>query len=500
MQKHGNSGVEVSIREELPKVTNRTGDTKPDDVGKLNVLVVIANYGTKNDPYLRRLLAEYASMTHKVRCVVLTSVPKTLGGNVEVVVHRPRGNPWTFPFAHKKILANRINDYDLFIYSEDDTLITEKNIDAFLKATAVLREDEIAGFIRSEQGTDGTRYFSTVHGHFHWDPASVVTRGSYTFAHFTNDHSAAYVLTRDQLRRAIRSGGFLVAPHQEAYDLLVSAATDPYTQCRMKKLICITQLEHFVLPHLANRYVGKLGLQDREFFRQISALEAIHSNSRPSKALLERTTVVAQGRWAKRYYEPVRQDLMELIPQGAGRILSYGCGWGEMEAELERKGTKVTSVPLDSVIGACAEARGLQVVYVGSHNKLARIVDDRFDCILITDMLHLVREPQHLLTDLATVMAPRGTVIASVPNLQQLSVLWRRISRRPGYKNLGCFEHSGLHTTSHKIIGKWFEAAGLRIRRTVAVIPPRAARIYHALGRLSESWLASEYLVAAAKD
>src|ERR1700746_209290 len=133
---------------------------------KMRILVTIANFGTKNDPYLRQLLTEYASMAHKVHVVVLTNVPKRLGDDIEVVVMAPHGNPRTFPFAHKRILADRLNDYDLFIYSEDDTLITERNIDAFLRVTAVLPKDEIAGFVRSEKGPDGTTYFCTVHNHF----------------------------------------------------------------------------------------------------------------------------------------------------------------------------------------------------------------------------------------------------------------------------------------------------------------------------------------------
>ncbi len=225
----------------------------------MKILVTIANFGTKNDQYLRRLLDEYASMSHEVHTVVLTNVPKSLGDGVEVVVETPQGDPWTFPFAHKKILADRLGDYDIFIYSEDDTLITERNISAFLEVTKVLAVNEIAGFIRSEKSPDGTTYFSTVHNHFHWDPESIVSRGPYTLAFFTNEHSASYILTREQLKRAIKSGGFLTGPHQEKYDLLVSAATDPYTQCNFKKLICISQIEDFVLPHLPSKYIGKLG-------------------------------------------------------------------------------------------------------------------------------------------------------------------------------------------------------------------------------------------------
>ncbi len=41
-----------------------------------------------------------------------------------------------------------------------------------------------------------------------------------TYAQFTNAHSACYILTRDQLRRAIASGGFMTEPYAGEYDML----------------------------------------------------------------------------------------------------------------------------------------------------------------------------------------------------------------------------------------------------------------------------------------
>ena len=90
----------------------------------MKVLVVIANYGTSNDIYLHRLLEEYRTMPYDVDIVVLSNVPKALGTDVELVLTPPPKDPHAFPFAHKKILAERMPHYDLFIYSEDDTLIT----------------------------------------------------------------------------------------------------------------------------------------------------------------------------------------------------------------------------------------------------------------------------------------------------------------------------------------------------------------------------------------
>ncbi|MEO7145080.1 MAG: class I SAM-dependent methyltransferase [Bryobacteraceae bacterium] len=460
----------------------------------MKILAVIVNYGSKNDRYLRRLIDEYRTMSHNMHIVVLSNVPKTLDG-VEVVVETPRGDPLSFPFAHKKILAERLDSYDLFIYSEDDTLITQKNVDAFVRVSRALPGGEIAGFLRSEQGADGTRYISTVHGHFHWAPHSVVSRGEYTFAHFTNEHSAAYILSHAQLARAIHSGGFLVKPHGNRYGLQETAATDPYTKCGFKKMICISGIDDFILPHLPNKYVGKLGLPAPEFRRQLQALGSIQNHTRPRTILLNNETKVGLARWSKSYYEPSSSEVLNLIPAGARRVLSYGCGWGAMEEELMRRGMRVTAVALDSVVGICAEARGVEVIYGDAESALSRLSAERFDCIVLSNVLHLMPAPEQFLSALARLLNPGGAVVATVPNLAQLPVRWLRVRRDPAFMNLGSYELTGTHVTSYKKVREWFHRAGLRVPTIVPVIPRRAQWVRRFTGFLFDGLLAAEFSV-----
>ena len=107
----------------------------------MRILVAIANYGSKNLEFLDAVIREYRSMPHDVNIVVLSNIPKDLGSDVEVIIGLPTKDPWSLPFGHKKIFAERLGQYDLFIYSEDDILITQKNIESFLRQTKALPED-----------------------------------------------------------------------------------------------------------------------------------------------------------------------------------------------------------------------------------------------------------------------------------------------------------------------------------------------------------------------
>ena len=146
--------------------------------------------------------------------------------------------------------------------------VSATNIQAFLRITEALEPNEIAGYLRYELDPSGTAILTDVHGAFHWRPESVRRRGEYVIAEFTNEHAGFYILTRAQLQQAIASGGFLREPYEGRHGLPETAATDPYTSCGLRKVICISALDDFLLHHMSNLYVVRhgvsaRGLQDR---------------------------------------------------------------------------------------------------------------------------------------------------------------------------------------------------------------------------------------------
>jgi len=463
----------------------------------MKILVAIASHGHRNDAYLQQLIVEYASMPYDVHVVVVSNEPRELGPDVEVVVGAPTANPWSLPFAHKPIFAERLEQHDLFIYSEDDTLITQDHIEAFLWSSSVLEPDEIAGFLRSERGPDGTLYYSTIHNHYHWDVNSVRWRGGETFAHFTNEHGACYLMTRAQLRRAIASGGFNVPPHEGKYDLLVSAATDPYTQCGFRKLVCISQLPRFTCQHLTNRYIGRTGISAQLLAPQLAALMETEPGSSEAGGAMRVEPRLPSARWIKSYYEPCRDDLIALLPDTVSSVLSIGCGWGRTEQALLERGIAVTAVPLDRVIGRVAAGHGVRVLPCGLQAAPAALAGEQFDALLISGLIHLVDDPVALLSSYRQLLRPDGLAIASFPNLEHASVRWRRWTRTPALEHLGDAERSGIHITSPGLVRRWLDSAGYAMTQLEPQVSGRWRRYHRAtLGLLDGLW-AGDYAVVA---
>jgi 2-polyprenyl-3-methyl-5-hydroxy-6-metoxy-1,4-benzoquinol methylase len=456
--------------------------------------VGIANFGHGNAQHLQRVIREYHDMPWHVDIVVFSNIPKDLGPRVEVIVGLPSKDPWSLPFAHQPVFAARADQYDLFIYSEDDTLITRRNIEAFLSMTAELEPNEIAGFLRTEQSEQFDLWFPDVHGYFRWHPESVRTRGPFTCAFFSNEHAACYMLTRQQLHRAIKSGGYLVPPHEGLYDMLVSAATDVYTQCGFEKLVSVSHLEDFCVPHLSNKYVGKMGLDGKCFKQQIAALTGPEFRARTVRWVTTETRM-ERGHWSKDLYAPANSEAIAAVPEDAKEILSIGCDLGLTERTLVQRGARVTGIPVDSLTATCAAASGIEIVDAELNDALASLDGRRFDAILCLDVLHLAADPYHVVRSARPHLSKRGVFVATFPNTGTAATRLRKLIGRPGYRDMGDYSKVGVQWVTENRMRKIFEKCDLQVIRSGRKHSSKCRYSNRLVRRLGEPFFAHEVLL-----
>jgi 2-polyprenyl-3-methyl-5-hydroxy-6-metoxy-1,4-benzoquinol methylase len=432
----------------------------------MRILVAIASYGDKNDRYLERLIEEYRRMPWHVDIVVLSNRHKEVPGGATLLVGMPDpANHWSLPFLHRRLFVERREQYDLFIYSEDDTLVRTQNVDTFIRTSKLLRSDEIPGFMRSEEGPDGRLYVSTVHAYFRWITSGVVHRGDELFAPFSNEHAACYMATRQQLDAAIESGGFMVPPHEGRYDMLCAAATDIYAQCGFKRLVCLTNLHDVLLPHLPNKYVGKLGVPFEEVQEQLTALRCLASRQAWLGPLFPVETPLLHGHASKNLYEAPDAQLLELIPSSAVRVLSVGCGWGATEAAIASTGKEVVGIPIDPVFGHAIRRRGIESIDGPWADAVATLEGHTFDVALVSDVLHLVEDPASWLSDVRTVLASHGTVIVSVP---QINDILTRVRNKATGSRPEPMKPIGLRR-----VKQWLRDSGLNPTKVVSLLDGR---------------------------
>lgn len=454
----------------------------------LSVLVAIASYGMAQDHYLARLLKEYRKLRMNVRSVVLTNKPKHVG-QAEVVAGLPTQDPYSLPFAHRKLFAENAGLHDLFIYSEDDTLISERHIQAFINAQSKLRENEIPGFIRSEISPDGSRFVTSIHHHFRWQPESVVERGGELFAKLSNEHSGCFMVTRKQLRGALASGGFLVPPHAETYGMLETAASDLYTQCGLQRLISLARTEDFIVPHLPNKYYTTMGIPVEELELQTQALRELWREGGWTGKLFEPCSGARGFRWSKNLYECVDERLLGCIPPGTKSVLSVGCGWGENEARLAESGIEVCAVPLDAVFAASLSRRGIRAVVGPFNEAMEQVASESFDVVLLDDVLHLVEDPVGWLQRLGCLLAPEGHLIASTPNTCEFTAQisdWRSGASR-----------SRVQAVNPRRLRSWCRRANLKPLSVVPVLDGSRRSVRKLGARVFGSAFASRFILTA---
>ena len=238
------------------------------------LLVGITSYGPHHWKYLDRVLREYSSMDFRTRVVVFVDEQRTLGWDIEQVAKDVEKDPCSLTWAHREFFAAEKDNYDLFLYTEDDVLVTERNIRAWIAANENLGDGEtVPGFfIKERRESDGLVNYPQAHCSFSWNQY-INERGDRKFCHFSNVHSACCLLSVRQLGLAILSGKYVAAAHSEpTYQMRELACSGPFVECGLTKLICVSHFDDFTVEHLPGNYIGVLGTPENVIRQQVTAM------------------------------------------------------------------------------------------------------------------------------------------------------------------------------------------------------------------------------------
>jgi SAM-dependent methyltransferase len=165
--------------------------------------------------------------------------------------------------------------------------------------------------------------------------------------------------------------------------------------------------------------------------------------------------------------------LMVELVGGTKRVLDVGCATGYLAKALVERGCTVTGLEFDE--GAAEEARPhLDRLIVGDLETmdLAEAVgDERFDVVVFGDVLEHLKDPLAALRKAKSVMAERGSVVASIPNIAHGSVRLALLAGRFDYQDLGLLDSTHVRFFTRSSVEDLFREAGMvpvDVRRTTA--------------------------------
>jgi SAM-dependent methyltransferase len=249
---------------------------------------------------------------------------------------------------------------------------------------------------------------------------------------------------------------------------------------------------------MPNKYVDRLGLDRATIDRQISTLMKMDPEGSGVLSLINSETKLKHGVYSKNYYEPANETVLSLIPAGAKNVLSIGCGSGETERAMLKRGLRVVAVPLDSVVSGGALADGVEMVscdFVRAHGALR---SERFDCIMYSNVLHLVEDPVAVLSLFADLLSNDATVIIQLVNMLCYKDLWKGVRQGGGLPNLWSYDQTGVHLSSSGSAREWCRRSELDVVNT-KFVPSKIESILRLAPRSAEVFLASELVVVAKK-
>ena len=181
---------------------------------------------------------------------------------------------------------------------------------------------------------------------------------------------------------------------------------------------------------------------------------------------------------AEKYDDQPRTEVIALIERPPEMVLEIGCAAGATGLAIRQKYPGVTYVGVEIDEGAAEKARScLDRVICGDIENMAPddadLPKETFDLVICNDVLEHLYDPWKVLNFLRDRLKTGGRIIASIPNVQNLSVVLNLIGGNWTYTPFGLLDATHIRFFTLPEIQRMFECGGFRILACTSVIQGR---------------------------
>ena len=160
------------------------------------------------------------------------------------------------------------------------------------------------------------------------------------------------------------------------------------------------------------------------------------------------------------YPDFANPELLEKIPLSARTVLDVGCAQGALGAAYLRRNPNVRMLGIDNDEEAVAHAAQRLTEAVCGDVEVEPMpfnVPEGIDCIVYGDVLEHLREPWTVLAAHVDYLAPEGTVLICMPNVEHWRFALALLNGTFDYEEQGLFDRTHLRWFTPRTMGKDFD-------------------------------------------
>lgn len=176
---------------------------------------------------------------------------------------------------------------------------------------------------------------------------------------------------------------------------------------------------------------------------------------------------IKRSKYSSHYYA------LKLVGHGR-EVLEFGCEDGALAAELAKNGNRVTGVgsAAQTPRGCAIEWRSCADLDSGIEPLVRDLNQKKFDRILLLDVLEHLQRPQRLLDEAKKLLAPRGVLIVSVPNVANFTIRAMLLAGKFEYTDRGILDWGHMRFFTRKSIRRLLRQSGYQvIQQRCTIIP-----------------------------
>jgi len=180
-----------------------------------------------------------------------------------------------------------------------------------------------------------------------------------------------------------------------------------------------------------------------------------------------KTHLAADAAFDPQYHENARPEIASFINEPPGIVLDVGCGGGATGKLIKEKFPETRVVGIELNPHAAQHAR--QVIddvicdSIDNVDLAQRLPGVRIDTVLLLDVLEHLYDPWRALVRIRSWLAPGTRVIASVPNIRNLSSLDELAGGGWEYTPNGVLDVTHLRFFTRSTLKRMFEETGFAV-------------------------------------